>query len=57
MALCHNEPFIGEAVMVSTSHCVRPSTYYYLKPTDLNNYRLFPTLSSQCFQSKEELDF
>lgn len=56
MTLCHNEPFVGEAIMVSNSYFVRPSIYYYLKSANLKNYRLFPTLSSQFFPSKKELD-
>lgn len=57
MILCYNEPFIGEALMVSSSYCVRPRIYYYLKPANLKDYRLSPTLSSQFFQSKKDLGF
>lgn len=46
------------SIMVSNSCFVRPSIYYYhRKPANLKDDRLFPTLSSQIFQSKKELGF
>lgn len=41
--------------MVSNSYFVRPSIYYYHKPANLKDYRLFLTLSSQFFQSEKNL--